>query len=435
MPKTSEPTLKRRHVETCEHYGKLSLDRGACRCPFYLDMRVDGKRQRVALKTGSRQIAERKMRAHLSEVDGNHALPSPAGIVAKGAGVADAVAAFLRHQGSIGPDGKYVKNAVEFSTFRKYRNTLQQFAAYCVRAGVAALKSLDADGIEAYRESRMTDPDPRARISPVTWSKELELLRGFLKFCGRRHWISGNPAKDVDGPRNLKENEVTPYTEGDQQRILAACDLIGGTLYSRAGATYERLRARAMVLTLRYTALRISDVAMLRTDAITRDAKTKAWMLYVRTLKSGARVFVPIPADLKFALDALPAPRNAPADCEYLFCTGLNKRSATGVAERTLSAVFRRSGVVDAGAHRYRHTLATRMLADGHSLELVADILGNSPEVVRKHYGKWAEGRQQNINTAMTDYHRKLTEAGTGTDPITSPDPVWTQRDLTAVKQ
>ena len=75
------------------------------------------------------------------------------------------------------------------------------------------------------------------------------------------------------------------------------------------------------------------------------------------------------------------------------------------------------------------------MLADGHSLELVADILGNSPEVVRKHYGKWAEGRQQNINTAMTDYHRKLTEASTGTDPITSPDTVWTQRDFTAVKQ
>ena len=50
MPKTSEPTLKRRHVETCRHYGKLSLDGGACRCPFYLDMRADGKRHRVALK-------------------------------------------------------------------------------------------------------------------------------------------------------------------------------------------------------------------------------------------------------------------------------------------------------------------------------------------------------------------------------------------------
>ena len=27
----------------------------------------------------------------------------------------------------------------------------------------------------------------------------------------------------------------------------------------------------------------------------------------------------------------------------------------------------------------------------------MADILGNSPVVVRKHYGKWSRGRQDNI--------------------------------------
>jgi hypothetical protein len=37
-------------------------------------------------------------------------------------------------------------------------------------------------------------------------------------------------------------------------RILAACDEIGNSVY-------ERRRTRAMVLVMRYTALRISDVA------------------------------------------------------------------------------------------------------------------------------------------------------------------------------
>jgi hypothetical protein len=46
-----------------------------------------------------------------------------------------------------------------------------------------------------------------------------------------------------------------------------------------------------------------------------------------------------------------------------------------GIAERTLEAVFKKSGVKDA--------------------------LGNSPALVRKHYGKWSKGRQDNIDRLM----------------------------------
>src|SRR5437870_4708056 len=54
-----------------------------------------------------------------------------------------------------------------------------------------------------------------------------------------------------------------------------------------------------------------------------------------------------------------------------------------GIAERTLGTVFKRSGVKNAHAHRFRHTLATRLLEQGATFEEVADILGNSPAVVR----------------------------------------------------
>jgi integrase len=57
--------------------------------------------------------------------------------------------------------------------------------------------------------------------------------------------------------------------------------------------------------------------------------------------------------------------------------------------------------VKKAHAHRYRHTLATRLLAEGASFERVADILGNTPAVVQKHYGKWSKGRQDNIDSLM----------------------------------
>ena len=66
--------------------------------------------------------------------------------------------------------------------------------------------------------------------------------------------------------------------------------------------------------------------------------------------------------------------------------------------------MFQKSGVKKAHAHRFRHTLATRLLAEGATFEQVADILGNSPAVVRKHYGKWAKGRQDNIDRLMAHF-------------------------------
>jgi len=66
-----------------------------------------------------------------------------------------------------------------------------------------------------------------------------------------------------------------------------------------------------------------------------------------------------------------------------------------GIAERTLASVFKRSGVAGAHAHRFRHTLATDILARGGTKQDVADILGISPAIVRKHYAKWSQARQQ----------------------------------------
>jgi integrase len=72
-----------------------------------------------------------------------------------------------------------------------------------------------------------------------------------------------------------------------------------------------------------------------------------------------------------------------------------------GIAERTLAAVFKVSKVERAHAHRFRHTIATELLGAGASFEEVADILGNSPEIVRKHYAKWSTARQARIDHLM----------------------------------
>jgi site-specific recombinase XerD len=274
-------------------------------------------------------------------------------------------------------------------------------ASFCQDRGIRTLPDLTLEPLEDYRQSRA--------IGLVTWKVELQTLRTFFSYCIRHKWIASNPANDLKAPRNLKPNEVVPYTLQEESRILTASEQIGGGKYKRAGAAYEQLRARAMIMLLRATALRVSDVCTFRKDAVSWDEESKTWRVLVRTQKTGDPVYLPIPENLKLALDALPLPRNAARDCPYYFWNAqTSRRAVVGIAERTLTAVFKKSGVKNAHAHRFRHTLATRLLAQGASFERVADILGNSPGVVRKHYGKWSKGRQDAIDQVMLAHFRTL---------------------------
>ena len=256
--------------------------------------------------------------------------------------VDEAVTAFLEHCQSDG---------LRFSTFRKYRNTLSQ----------------------------------------------LQLLRQFCGFCQDRKWSSENVAKRIKPPRNIQPNDVEPFSLLEVSKIIEASGQIGRT-------PYERLRAKAMILMLRFTALRIGDVAMLAKDRISRDGKR--WRVFLRTEKSGKPVFLPIPHEMKLALDVLPAPRGGDGDFKHFFWNGTtSERAMKGISERTLAAVFKKSGVSHAHAHRFRHTLATELLGRGASFEDVADILGNSLNIVRKHYAKWSPARQARIDELMEKVH------------------------------
>lgn len=88
--------------------------------------------------------------------------------------------------------------------------------------------------------------------------------------------------------------------------------------------------------------------------------------------------------------ELLPLPKGAAKDNQRFFAsetTGL--RSLVKGAWRTMDAVFKRSGVVGADPHRFRHTLASELLGKDESIEGVAGILGDSAAAVRRYYAKW----------------------------------------------
>ena len=266
-------------------------------------------------------------------------------------------------------------------TKRNYRRSLNLLQEFLKARGLESVDEVDVEHIDAFRASRS--------INALSWTKELQILRHFFRFCVDRRWASDNPASRVSLPRNIKPTDKEPYSRNDIVKIIAACDSIGRT-------AYERLRARAMVLLLRYTALRISDVALLARDRVRNNE------IYLRTTKNGKPIKLPVHAELQSALDMLPVPRGAEGESKYFFWSGNgSERSMIRDATRTVEAVFRASQVSGAHAHRFRHTLATELLEAGGSIEDAAEVLGNSPMIIRKHYAKWSFARQQRISSLM----------------------------------
>ena len=361
-------TIWRRHTKACPHRTR-GRDVLKCNCPLWADGYIDGKRV-LRQSLGTRDMARARKKAV--------ALESPDANIFKAVG--DAVTAFIEHCES---------EALKYSTVRKYRNTLNHLKAFCEARNIDSVDELTTDHVDAFRAGRA--------LKSITSMKELELLRQFCGFCRDRKWCAENIAKRIKSPRNIKPNDVEPFSTAEVTSIIKACDGIGR-------GPYERLRARAMILALRYTALRIGDVALLGRERVSRDGNR--WRIFLRTEKSGKPVFLPIPADLKTALDTVPLPRGCGENSRWFFWNGVSsERAMKGIAERSLASVFKASMVPHAHAHRFRHTLATELLGNGASFEDVADILGNSPEIVRKHYAKWSPARQARIDDLMARVH------------------------------
>jgi site-specific recombinase XerD len=349
--------LYRRHAPECPHEAK-GIGYTKCSCPIWAYGDVEGKRVRQSMKTRDWARANRR----LSRMDSPAAGPMKP--------IKEAIGEFLEAGRDLAP-----------ATLRKYRRTLGNLRELAEKRGLAFMSDVNLEMADAFRASR--------KISALTWMKELQILRHFFRFCTDRNWMAENPARLLPTPKNLKPTPIEPYTPEEMVRILAACQGIGR-------GSYERLRARAMVLLLRYTALRISDVATLARDRI------RGGEIHLYTTKSGKPVRLPIPGDLVAALAILPAPRAAGPDCPYFFWSGHGGREAMKRdATRTLAVVFKASGVQGAHAHRFRHTLATELLTMGGSIQEAADILGNTPAIILKHYAKWSTGRQERISQLM----------------------------------
>lgn len=354
--------LQRRHTPRCPDRAK-GLNYLSCKgkCPFRVSGTLpDGSRIRETLKT--RDLARASKR--LAELEAGGAIVDRP----KGKRLEEAIEAYLSNID------------VGAGTRENYERVLKHLAAIAAAAGVEMLEGVEVEVIDQYRKTR--------EVSLLTWGKELAALRAFFSHCVDRGWTKANPARIVRMPK-ARLPQPDPYTPDDVQAMLAACDTFGQR-------DYERKRARAMILLLRHTALRIGDVALMERERI-QDGKVK-----VRTEKNGRDVCLPLPSHVRRAIDDLPSPAAAGRESKYLFWSGNGSRETMKrSADRTLRKVFKKAGLEGAHAHRFRHTLVVELLLEGASLQEISEIIASSPDMIRKHYAPWVSKRQDRIESLM----------------------------------
>ena len=232
MRRMPQLNLFRRHTKKCPNRNK-GRRYTKCTCPIWYDGDRDGKEWRGSLRLRDWQRAVQRL-ARLEDPD---APPTKA--------VAAAIEAWK------------AQLDVQEPSRIKYSRLMHQLRRFCEKNGIETMDELGLEQLDTFRASR--------KVERTTAAKELQTLRQFLGFCFERRWAPENYARKIKMPKP-QPNEVVPYTPQQVTAMLVACEVIGH-------GSYERLRARALVLLLRYTGLRIMDAITLATDRVKPDGR------------------------------------------------------------------------------------------------------------------------------------------------------------------
>lgn len=350
----------RRHQPPCE---QTARDYQKCACPIYIDWRVGSQRIRKSLKTRNWQRAIATARR--MEIDGfKEQETSPTIEDATNKFIADAEARELRPP-----------------TIYKFKLLFRQMKEFAANQGLVFVSDFDLDRVRQFRAIW-----PNRNFAA---QKKLEALRAFFRFCHDAGWIASNPATKLKSGKT-EAIQIIPFTPEEIKMILKACDAHPHKL--------GRLRLKALILIMQFSGLRIRDVVTLSSDRIT-DGK-----LFLRTAKTGTTVFCPLPPVAHDALEAIPKKG------KYYFWAGNGQpKSAVSTYQRALRKLFVAAGVPHGHAHKFRHTFATTLLAQGVALDDVATLLGHrSSRITERHYSHWIRGRQEKLEAIVKNSWAQL---------------------------
>jgi site-specific recombinase XerD len=297
--------------------------------------------------------------------------------------VQDAIDGFLAkcHNRNIAPN-----------TLSKYKTFTNQLAAYCQHRGYLHIGQLTVSDMDRFYASWKDGVRAKA--------KKLERLKAFVKFCLKRDWIGKDITEDLQAPEGSSVTvPKSPFTDEELKRIYEACDTIGPPTKEGPGyRTWSGNDARDFIDLSIYTGLRISDVA---TFDITK--RLKGNDVFLRMHKTKRPLFTWIPDWLVERLHA-----RVPANGSLIFGCGVT-RNAKQLCDiwrnKRLRRVFELSGpwIEKPTPHKFRHTFVRILLERGVPVADVAELIGDTEQVLRKSYAAWIPGRQDRLSRILQE--------------------------------
>ena len=302
------------------------------------------------------------------------------------------------------------------------------------------INEMDSEKIWAdFMASWKNLTDPAKPLAASTMRLLTANTREFLALCVRREWLSDNwLSKEYGVTTTFITNQKEPLNEQELSYIYqAAKELTPGIGKHFHNAEQRAKELQIFIWTLRYTGLRISDVAALEISQL-RTFKHGPYTHAIhcdprKTDRSRSENFVhiPIPStnfpnhpNLAKALSEL-----KPKQDRYFFNTGTIDSTIQVYRAQIARVIARAEQLMDADRlpkrngthfasqsktpkpptpHSFRHSFAATLLQGGASLRLVAQYLGDTEKTVRSHYSKFCvleqEMSAERLGDAMARY-------------------------------
>lgn len=297
--------------------------------------------------------------------------------------VSDGIEAFL---------AKCKVRNIQPTTYAKYQTFTNQLTSYCESRGFQFIGQLTVSDMDRFYAAWKDGIRGKA--------KKLERLKAFVKFCVKRKWLAEDLTGDLEPPQGASVTvPKAPFTDEELQRVYAACDKIGAPTKQGPGyRTWCGEDAKDFIYLSVYTGLRISDVA-------TFDIRKRlnGNDVFLRMHKTKRPLFTWIPTWLVDRLQA-----RVKANGNLIFGCGVT-RNAKQLCDiwrnKRLKKVFELSGPWETPAHphRFRHTFVRILLERGVPLADVAELIGDTEQILRRHYAAWIPGRQNRLSKILQE--------------------------------
>jgi integrase/recombinase XerD len=373
-----------RHRSECKWAGDDT--RIGCDCPKQLTWFRDGKLHRVAADSCDGEVAEKKARALMNGFEAaakGEPTPIPAGALTTL--IDDAVKTFLDTKAASGVTAKHTA---------KLKFELEHFSQFVLGKGLVNLGDLKTEHVVAYRNSLTGAQNTRA--------KKVFRLIGFFRFCVEMGWIQRNIAQ-AQAVKLKYDDTQTPKALIDAQfeTLLAAVQKVNGRTTDD-----QRRKLRGLLLLMRWSGLSIRDAVCIERARF--DRKDTHTALFLHRAKTSHPVYAILRNEIVDEVFALANPGG-----RYLFVESVPQdEHDLDLLVQGWGNLFRKLGLLadlrddhdqplHFTSHSMRHTFVFWALNAGLPTEDIAALIGDSVEIVARHYSAWIAGRQERLSERM----------------------------------